>query len=78
MGLSTGRKGSEGLHWLPGYPRCQPLCLCLPTSAPSPANHANTATVQEKSYFALRLPHGWWVLALDLALVDDIDMCQYR
>lgn len=33
---------------------------------------------QEKSYFALRLPHGWWLLAVDLALVEDIDMCQYR
>ncbi len=33
---------------------------------------------QEKSYFALRLPHGWWLFGLDLALVDDIDMCQYR
>ncbi len=32
--------------------------------------------VQEKSYFALRLPHGWWLFGLDLALVDDIDMCQ--
>ncbi|KAI7840166.1 hypothetical protein COHA_005949 [Chlorella ohadii] len=32
---------------------------------------------QEKSYFALRLPHGWWLFGLDLALVDDIDMCQY-
>ncbi|KAK9835056.1 hypothetical protein WJX81_007542 [Elliptochloris bilobata] len=30
----------------------------------------------EKSYFALRLPHGWWLFGLDLALVDDIDMCQ--
>ncbi|WIA33540.1 hypothetical protein OEZ86_006664 [Tetradesmus obliquus] len=33
---------------------------------------------QEKSYFALRLPAGWWVFGLDLALVGDIDMCQYR
>lgn len=33
---------------------------------------------QEKSYFALRLPHGWWLFGLDLALVDDIDMCQCR
>ncbi|DBB07470.1 TPA: hypothetical protein ACH3X3_008941 [Trebouxia sp. C0006] len=33
---------------------------------------------QEKSYFALALPHGWWLLGLDLALVDDIDMCQCR
>lgn len=33
---------------------------------------------QEKSYFALKLPHGWWLFALDLALVEDIDMCQYR
>jgi len=34
------------------------------------------AASQEKSYFALRLPHGWWLFGLDLALVDDIDMCQ--
>ena len=34
--------------------------------------------VQEKSYYALRLPHGWWLFGLDLALVDDIDMCQCR
>lgn len=27
---------------------------------------------QSGSYFALRLPHGWWLLALDLALVGDI------
>eukprot|EP00775_Hariotina_reticulata_P014454 gene14454-14567_t len=33
---------------------------------------------QEKSYFSLRLPSGWWVFGLDLALVGDIDMCQYR
>lgn len=35
-----------------------------------------SVVVQEKSYFALRLPHGWWLFGLDLALVDDIDMCQ--
>ena len=34
--------------------------------------------MQEKSYYALRLPHGWWLFGLDLALVDDIDMCQCR
>lgn len=33
---------------------------------------------QEKSYFALRLPRGWWIFAMDLALVDDLDMSQYR
>ncbi|KAK2079809.1 hypothetical protein QBZ16_002204 [Prototheca wickerhamii] len=32
---------------------------------------------QEKSYWALRLPCGWWALGLDLALVDDIDTAQY-
>lgn len=26
--------------------------------------------LQEKSYFAVRLPHGWWLFGLDLALVD--------
>mmetsp|Transcript_26830 Transcript_26830/g.43187 ORF Transcript_26830/g.43187 Transcript_26830/m.43187 type:complete len:1228 (+) Transcript_26830:546-4229(+) len=33
---------------------------------------------QKKSYFALRLPHGWWLFALDLALEDDIDGLQYK
>ena len=36
------------------------------------------ACIQEKSYFALALPHGWWLFGIDLALVDDIDMCQCR
>ncbi len=34
--------------------------------------------VQEKSYWALALPHGWWLFGLDLALSDDIDICQCR
>lgn len=55
------------------------------------SNHALAATVhtlqgwlggwllpQEKSYFALKLPHGWWMFGLDLALTHDIDMCQLR
>uniref|UniRef100_A0A061SNC4 Calcineurin-like metallo-phosphoesterase superfamily protein isoform 1 n=1 Tax=Tetraselmis sp. GSL018 TaxID=582737 RepID=A0A061SNC4_9CHLO len=33
---------------------------------------------QEKSYFALRLPRGWWLFGLDLGLVNDIDIFQYR
>ena len=33
---------------------------------------------QENSYFALHLPQGWWVFGLDLALLDDIDLCQCR
>lgn len=33
---------------------------------------------QEKSYFALKLPQKWWLLGIDLALEEDIDMCQYR
>ena len=32
---------------------------------------------QEKSYFALHLPHGWWVLTIDLGLDNDIDMLQF-
>lgn len=41
-------------------------------------NNSSLSNLQEKSYFALRLPAGWWVFGLDLALVGDIDMCQYR
>lgn len=33
---------------------------------------------QEASYYAIRLPHGWWLFGLDLALVEDIDMMQCR
>ena len=64
--------------------------LWMRPSAPASRNHWSTARAapelpcvcvrfaQEKSYFALRLPAGWWVFGLDLALVGDIDMCQYR
>lgn len=34
-------------------------------------------TVQRRSYFALPLPHGWWIWGLDLALEDDLDPPQY-
>ena len=40
--------------------------------------YAAACAVQEKSYFALHLPHGWWLFGIDLALVEDIDMCQAR
>ncbi|EFJ24167.1 hypothetical protein SELMODRAFT_102099 [Selaginella moellendorffii] len=33
---------------------------------------------QEKSYFALQLPHGWWVFGLDQALHGDIDLFQFK
>ncbi|HST60310.1 MAG TPA: hypothetical protein VLK84_16505 [Longimicrobium sp.] len=33
-------------------------------------------TKQTRSYFALRLPHGWWLLGTDLQLHSDIDKPQ--
>ncbi|KAI3522114.1 hypothetical protein L1887_11593 [Cichorium endivia] len=33
---------------------------------------------QKKSYFALKLPKGWWVFGLDLALHSDIDTDQFK
>jgi len=33
---------------------------------------------QRKSYFALRLPKGWWIFGLDLALHGDIDVYQFK
>ncbi|KAB1220379.1 hypothetical protein CJ030_MR3G009839 [Morella rubra] len=33
---------------------------------------------QRKSYFALKLPKGWWVFGLDLALAGDIDQYQFK
>ncbi|MBP3964017.1 metallophosphoesterase [Paenibacillus lignilyticus] len=33
---------------------------------------------QQKSYFALKLPHGWWLLGTDVQLNSDIDGQQVR
>lgn len=35
-------------------------------------------TRQSCSYFALRLPHGWWLLGTDVQLASDIDEAQKR
>jgi hypothetical protein len=35
-------------------------------------------TPQKRSYFATRLPHGWWVLGFDFALAGDLDRGQYE
>ena len=33
-------------------------------------------TRQRRSYFALRLPHGWWLFGIDVQLGSDIDVLQ--
>lgn len=33
-------------------------------------------TPQTRSYFAARLPHNWWILGVDFALVGDLDRAQ--
>lgn len=33
---------------------------------------------QRKSYFALQLPHGWWLFGMDNALHEDIDVHQFQ
>jgi len=33
-------------------------------------------TLQKRSYFALKLPHRWWLLAVDTHISDDIDRHQ--
>ena len=35
-------------------------------------------TRQERSYFALKLPHNWWLLGIDFQLSHDIDVRQLR
>src|SRR5688572_7560138 len=39
---------------------------------------AGCRTQQTRSYFALRLPHRWWVLGIDLQLGDDLDEPQVQ
>lgn len=39
---------------------------------------AGCATRQTRSYFALKLPHGWWLLGVDLQLGADLDEPQVR
>lgn len=33
---------------------------------------------QQRSYFVLKLQHGWWVLGMDCSLSSDIDIEQYK
>lgn len=33
---------------------------------------------QERSYFCIMLPQGWWIFGIDLALSEDIDVEQYK
>ncbi|MBN8227779.1 metallophosphoesterase, partial [Corallococcus macrosporus] len=35
-------------------------------------------TRQRRSYFALKLPHGWWLLGTDMQLQSDLDLPQVR
>ena len=35
-------------------------------------------TVQRHSYFAIKLPHGWWMLGVDIALDQRVDDKQVR
>lgn len=35
-------------------------------------------TRQKRSYFALELPHGWWLLGIDVQLGSDIDVLQLQ
>lgn len=43
------------------------------------ANHFLQAhTPQNRSYFVTRLPHDWWILGFDFALVGDLDRMQYE
>jgi len=35
-------------------------------------------TPQKRTYFATKLPHDWWILGLDFALVGDIDRKQFE
>lgn len=37
---------------------------------------AGWRTQQERSYFALKLPHGWWLCGVDIQLGSDIDRPQ--
>ena len=80
MAAAPGARAASP-HWqetLAGASSVAP-CHVHPHSAnKSPRVPAPRPGPQEKSYFSLALPHGWWVFGLDLALVGDIDMCQYR
>ncbi len=48
-------------------------CLCRPERG-----FAGCRTRQTRSYFALKLPRGWWLLGVDLQLGADLDEPQVR
>jgi len=39
---------------------------------------AGWRTRQRRSYFALKLPHGWWLIGTDVQLTSDIDLPQVK
>ena len=61
---------------------CACASCCSTGSLPSRSRTAEPScagsVLQEKCYWALALPHGWWLFGLDLALSEDIDICQCR
>jgi hypothetical protein len=42
------------------------------------ASGVKTETPQTRSYFAIKLPHGWWILGTDVQLGSDIDANQLK
>ncbi|KXZ46777.1 hypothetical protein GPECTOR_40g511 [Gonium pectorale] len=63
---------------LPPPPHFHPGRLVVHKPDLPPGAEVAGRSAMEKSYFALRLPAGWWLFGFDLALVQDIDMQQYR
>jgi hypothetical protein len=43
-----------------------------------PSDLLGARSQQDRTYFAARLPHGWWMLGLDFAHKGDIDRNQYE
>lgn len=43
-----------------------------------PTEFVDAYARQQRTYFAAKLPHRWWILGLDFALKGDIDRNQFR
>jgi hypothetical protein len=70
-------KTTPELYAIPGnHDWYDNLAAFLPLFCSGRRKVAGCQTRQTRSYFAMKLPHGWWMLGVDIQLSSDIDNAQ--
>ena len=75
----AGRAARPEIYAIPGNHDWYDSLIAFSRSFCRPERgFAGCATRQTRSYFAMRLPHDWWLLAIDLQLGADLDEPQVQ